>query len=68
MPSTLEIVVAVLLLALAALLLVSWTWIAPQVSSDLDLRVALASLGAAWLGVAWALPRGDRTLVDPDAV
>ena len=68
MLSTLEIAAATVFLILAAVLMASWAWIAPQIWTELDIRVALVALAATWLGMAWALPRGDRTLSDPEAL
>lgn len=68
MLSTLEIAAATVLLVLAAILMASWAWIAPQIWTELDIRVAVAALAATCLGVAWALPRGDRNLSDPEAL
>lgn len=65
MLSTLEIAAATLFLVLAALMMAMWTWVAPQMWTELDLRVALVALAMTWLGVAWALPRGPRILPDP---
>ncbi len=64
--SKLEIAAAVTFLALAALLLGLWSWVAgPRLWSELDLRVALGSLALTWVGVAWALPN-RRSHLDPE--
>jgi VIT1/CCC1 family predicted Fe2+/Mn2+ transporter len=65
MLSTLEIAAAALFLALAALMMALWTFIAPQLWTELDLRVAMVALSLTWLGVAWALPRGKSISPDP---
>lgn len=67
MLSTLEIAAAAVFLALAALMMALWAFIAPQMWTELDLRVALVALSLTWLGVACALPRGRRISVDPEA-
>ena len=68
MLSKLEIAAAVLFLALAALMMGLWTFLAPQMWTHLDLRVALVALSMTWLAVAWALPRGPRVSADPEAL
>lgn len=67
MPNTLEIAAAALFLLLSASLLALWTFLAPPMWTELDLRVALAVLAITWLGVAWALPRG-RAAIDPEPI
>ncbi|MCH9686396.1 MAG: hypothetical protein K0V04_33495 [Deltaproteobacteria bacterium] len=65
MLTKLEISAAALFLLLAASLLALWTWMAPRMWTELDLRVALGALAMAWLGIAWALPLG-RLPSDPE--
>ncbi|MEM7154460.1 MAG: hypothetical protein AAF799_16555 [Myxococcota bacterium] len=64
MLSSLEIAAAALFLLLSAALLAMWSWAAPSMWTELDLRVALGCLAMTWLGVAWALPRG-AAVTDP---
>ncbi len=66
MLTKLEISAAALFLLLATAVLVLWTWIAPRIWAEFDLRVALGALSLAWLGVAWALPAARERVTDPE--
>ena len=59
MRRSLDLFTAALFMLLSGSVLMAWSFIAPQMWTELDLRVALASLALTWLGVAWVLSRRD---------